>query len=111
MMVSQEQLQRGITRFVDAEVLPKLSGIKKVGVGMYVGLVAHNAADAINKLKTNPAIAMLGIIDENNAIDIDALYDVAIPLFSEKQTFDLPVLGSVAFDKSDVDKLYKYIKG
>ena len=110
-MVTIQQAQQGISRFIDNEVLPHMTGIKKIGLGMYSALALQNAAGALEKLKTNPAIAMLNVIDDNGMIDIDALYNVAVPMFAEKQTFDLPVIGSVTFDRNDVEKLFRYIRG
>ena len=110
-MISLQQAQQGISRYIDAEILPHMTGIKKVGVGVYTALVLQNAAGAVEKLKTHPAISMLNVIGENNMIDVDALYKVAFPMFAEKQRINVPVIGELVFDQSDVEKLYRYLKG
>lgn len=110
-MISVQQAIQGISRYIDAEVLPHMTGAKKVGVGVYTALALRNAAGVVDKLKTHPAIAMLDVIDANNMIDVDALYNVAMPMFAEKQRINVPVIGELVFDQSDVEKLYRYLKG
>lgn len=110
-MISVQQAIQGVSRYIDTEVLPHMTGAKKVGVGVYTALALRNVAGAVDKFKTHPAIAMLNIIDDNNMIDIDALYNVAMPMFAEKQRVNVPIIGELVFDQNDVEKLYRYMKG
>lgn len=110
-MISVQQATQGISQYLDAEVLPHLSGAKKVGAGIYIALALQNAAKTVDKFKSHPAVAMLNIIDDKNMVDIDALYQVAFPMFAEKQRITVPLLGEMFFDQQDVEKIYRYMKG
>lgn len=110
-MISIQQALQGVSKYIDTEMLPHMTGAKKVGVGIYTALVLQNAAGAVEKFKTHPAIAMLNVIDSNNMLDVDALYKAAFPLFAEKQRVNVPIIGELVFDQSDVEKLYRYMKG
>lgn len=112
-MVTLNQVQNGLVAYIDNEILPHLTGIKQFGLGFYSALASRNAANAILKYKDNPAIKMLEVLDENNNVDLDALYQAACDMFTkrDKYSIDIPLIGEWAFDRSDIEKLYKYIKG
>ena len=108
-MVSTTQIQTGITRYVDNDLMPHLTGVKKLGLGVYTALAAENIGAAIQKYKDHPAVAMTHVIQEDGTIDIDRLYGTVRPMFEQRQSFDIPLLGKVTFDGQDVEKLYRYI--
>lgn len=96
-------------RYVDAEILPHLSGAKRIGAGIYVALATRNLPDLVRRYKETPAIKMLGIFD-GDMIDVDAAYQAAMPIFAERQRVNIPALGEFVFDQSDVEKLYQHMK-
>lgn len=108
-MVTVKQVQSGIVRYVDSDLLPHLDGMKKIGLGIYMGLASENIGAAIQKYKDHPAVAMLNVVTEDGMVDIDKVYAVAKPMFEQKQSIDLPLIGRVTFDGDDVEKLYRYI--
>lgn len=108
-MVTVRQVQSGITRYVDNDLLPHLDGMKKIALGVYMGLASENIGAAIMQYKDHPAVAMLGVISEDGKIDIDKLYNTVRPMFDQKQSMDFPLIGRVNFDAQDVEKLYRYI--
>lgn len=108
-MVTVKQVQSGIVRYVDSDLLPHLDGMKKIGLGIYMGLASENIGAAIQKYKDHPAVAMLNVVTGDGMVDIDKVYAVAKPMFEQKQSIDLPLIGRVTFDGDDVEKLYRYI--
>ena len=50
------------------------------------------------------------IMDEQGNIDLDRLYNAAIPKFENKLSVSVPFIGELKFDQNDVDKFYKYIQ-
>ena len=63
------------------------------------------------KLRENPAVQMMGIMDEDGIIDIDRLYNAArTRVDGKKIPWDIPVIWELKFDVNDVDRLYKYIQ-
>lgn len=111
-MVTFNQIQNGLIAYVEREMIPKLDGIKQFGLGVYAALASKNIASTINKYKTNPAIAMLDAIDENDEVDIDRIYDAACQMFNNRDHYSIviPLIGEWKIDRTDVEKLYKYIK-
>lgn len=108
-MVTVKQVQTGIVRYVDNDLLPHLEGMKKIGLGIYMGLASENIGAAIQRYKDHPAVAMLNVVTDDGMVDIDKVYTVAKPMFDQKQSIDLPLIGRVTFDGGDVEKLYRYI--
>lgn len=112
-MATLQQVQRGLCRYVDTELLPKMTGIKKIGLGAYMALAANNLTALAANYLEHPAIKILGLSDAQGNIDIDKAYNAVIPMFDNgvKHSVDLPLVGSIILDRSDVDKLHRYIVG
>ena len=106
-MVTIAQVQNGLMKYLDAEILPHLTGATKVGVGIFAALASRNIAQYAN----HPAVAMLNVIDGNGMVDIDAIYSAAMPMFATPQKISIPVVGDFTFDQSDVEKLRRYMEG
>lgn len=55
----------------------------------------------------------MDVIDTDGNVDIDKLYQAVAPQFAngEKQVINIPLIGDMTVDKSDLEKLYRYIKG
>lgn len=112
-MVTMKQVQAGICRYVDTELLPKLTGGKRLALGIYSGLAAENLEKTMLQYKDKPAIKMLNVIDEAGNVDIDRLYNQATKMFAngEKQIIHIPVIGDLTVDRTDLEKLYQLIRG
>lgn len=110
-MATIQQVKNGLVKYIDNDMLPHLSGFKKIGLGIYTALAAENVANIVMKYKDHPAISVLGIIDGSN-VDVDKLYNAVYPMFNngQKQIIDIPVIGEYVVDSTDIEKLYKYIK-
>ena len=112
-MVSMQKFQNGIVQYVDNDIIPHLDGIQKLGVGVYVALAGKNLSKLIRAYMDKPYIRVLDVIDKDGNIDVDKLYSAAAPMFQngEKYPVQFPVIGEIRFDKSDLEKLYQYIRG
>lgn len=110
-MVTLAQVQLGFTKYVDEEILNKISGLEKWVIGVYVGLATKKSTDLFNQAKLSPAIKMLGIITDDDLIDIDLLYEELKAQAKDHGavTFNVPMLGPLTLNSSDVDKLYNCI--
>lgn len=111
-MITLEQAQRGLTKYIDNDILPHINGLKKIGVGMYAALAIENLKNAYQQNKDNPVISMIAVFDENDMIDIDKVYDVVYPMFAngEKYTLGVPLVGEITFTRNDLEKIYSYMK-
>ena len=112
-MITINQFQQGLLRYIDTDIMPHLTGLKKIGLGVYVTLAANNISTILEKYKNRPAIEMLGVIDSENNIDIDNLYRAILPMMAEGQKIpiEIPMIGEIRVDKTDLDKIYQYMRG
>lgn len=97
-------------RYIDSEIMPKLTGWRKVGMGAYIALAARNAGGLITKYKDHPAVAVLNVTDGEN-IDIDAVYNAVLPYADDAIKIDIPTIGEISLNREDIDKIYRYMKG
>lgn len=112
-MVTIAQAQQGLVKFVDAEVVPRLSVTEKLLVGGGMGLVTARLPEILSKYADNKVFSALGIYDrENGEVDIDALYNAAKPYIGpDPVPVTVPFVGlKLKFTQREFDTLYKYIK-
>lgn len=109
-MVTYTDLQARLSRFVDAEMLPHMTGGKKILLGGYAALATKNAAGMLQSAKDKPLVAMTGAV-KDDGVDVDALFSAVSPYINEPVMLSLPVVGDFRFDRSDWEKLYRYLKG
>lgn len=112
MLVTMNQVKNGLVKYIDTDVLPHLTGIKKIGLGVYTALAADNVVGLMEKYKDHPAVSVLNVIDADGNIDIDKLYQSISPMFDsgERQSINIPLIGELIVDRTDLEKLYRYIK-
>lgn len=111
-MVTVGQVQDGLAAFLDAEIIPMLPGWRKFAFGAAAGLMLSRSGEIFMKLKADPMIQMLGVIQSDDTIDLDTLYREAKKQIQKAPlTFDLPGAGTITLREGDMDKLYRYIMG
>lgn len=109
-MASIQQIQQGVTRFVDNELVPAFAGAEKIVVGGAAALLIANAENIVKQYSTHPAVALFGVYKDGD-INVDALYQAFAPRFgAEKVPVKIPMIGNVKIGKTEIDKLYQYIK-
>ena len=111
-MVSIDQFKTGVLKYIDEELLPHIPGWKKYATAAYIALAAENVTPMILQMKDHPAIAILGLFDKSNNIDIDKAYKAISSSIKSGEKFDIeiPVIGKFTLDITDIDKIYKNIK-
>lgn len=112
-MATVEQVQQGLLKYIDSDIMPKLGGLKKIGLGAYVALASRNARGVLEKYMHHPGVEVLGVISEGGEIDVDALYQAIAPMMAngEKVPISIPMIGEIRLDRSDLDKIYQNVKG
>jgi hypothetical protein len=112
-MVTLQQVQTGLVKYADAELMPKIVGWQKWVFGAAISISLSKISNIFNALKDNAFIKMLDVIDENNMIDIDTIHrEFAKQAQHGAITFSVPILNMpLTLDLSDVDKIYHFIKG
>ena len=111
-MFKYDKVIKGITNYIDNEILTKIQGWQRWVVGAGAGMLMSNALEVFNNLKTNEVIKLLNVIDEsNNTINVTRLYE-EIKKQAQKSAVDvnIPMIGTITLNETDVEKLYSYIK-
>lgn len=109
-MISLDKIQRGATRFVDTELMPKLSGRDKWIVAGVVTLYIKRLPALIEKAKSSEAVKLLDVIGEDNSIDLEAVYNSLKPAAAQTPAaINIPMGGTITITGADIDALYNYI--
>ena len=108
-MVSMAQVKRGMQMFVENDIVPKVPGWQGVVFGAAAGIALSRADKLVSSLAQNPIVAMLGVIDPNDGIDVlrDEFAKQARRVGSIK--LDLSPLGVISLGEHDINRLYEYI--
>ena len=112
-MVTIEQVKAGVLKYVETDMLPKIMGWKKIALGAYVALASENFTEMTRQYWNHPAVAVLNVFDATGNADIDKVYNAMYPMMAngEKITIPIPVVGDYTADRSDLEKIYRYIRG
>lgn len=109
-MVELGQVTSGISKYIDSEILPKISGLNRWIVGAGASMMLNNSSVIFNQMKENPVIKSMDVINKDDEIDIDKLYSSILEQAKKSAvTFDVPLVGAITLKSSDVEKLYKLI--
>lgn len=110
-MASLNQIIYGLKKYMDAEVLPKITGWNKWVVGAGFSLMLENSTQVFNSIKENPIIKSMNIINKDDEIDLDKLYSSILEQAKKSAiTFDVPMIGTMTLKANDVERLYSFIK-
>lgn len=112
-MVTIAQVQQGVARFVDTEIVPRLSTAEKLIVGGGAGLATAKLPELVNRYAGNKIVSALNLVDvERGEIDLDAVYNAVKPyLTGDPIPVKVPFVGlTLKFTQREIDTLYRYIK-
>ena len=92
-MVTVAQVKNGFVRYIDTDVLPHLTGMKRIGLGVYRALAAENLSGLVEQYRDRPAVSVLKVIDDQGNVDTDRLYQAVVPMFADgqKQSIEIPI--------------------
>lgn len=108
-MIAKEKVIAGAAMYIEKEVLPHLPEIKALAVAGVVALYARRAPALLDELENNPAVKMMGVI-ENGMVDAEAVYGAYAPQIVKPIEINVPFVGKMSFDRAEVDKLMRYIQ-
>lgn len=111
MYYTVERVMQGLSNYLDAEVMDKLPSSGRFVMGTVVGMANHKAHEVAEQLRENPVVSMLGIINEDNYIDADALLE-AMKSSANRYgsiTLEIPLVGRLSFTENDIEHLKNYI--
>lgn len=111
-MIHKSKVINGAAAYIENEIVSKMAGSWKAWVfGGAAALAVARAGKLMDALAASPMVQALGIVEGEN-VDIDAIYTELLKQAQKSSmTIELPVIGPVTFGVSDVESLYRYIKG
>ena len=112
-MVSIEQLKVGLANYLDNELIPTICANEneKILAGVVAGIALKRLDKIVLKYTENPAVKMMGLVDEKGTIDADAIFDeLSEQMKGNGVSFNVPVFGKMTFTKEDVVSVKKYIE-
>lgn len=110
-MVTSKQIVEGVAAYADKNIMPKLEPTQQFLAGLALGVAGGKAEGMLKALSQQPMIAALDVFQPNGEVDIDTLYAAASAQMDRQGTLpiDIPVIGRMTFDRSDLDELYRSI--
>lgn len=110
-MVTKEQFVNGIQKYIDDELISKISGLSKwvlaLGLGAYIPQI-HKMLDDNHSM-----LVGAGYMHEDGMINIDKLYNDLINVARAKGSVVqyIPLVGDVTFTETDLTSMYHHIIG
>lgn len=110
-MCTIDQLKRGLSAYVEKELVGKISGLRKWGLALFASPIIANVDSMMQNHKD--FLKTAGFMTEDGMIKIDELYSRAREVASKEGDVveNIPLLGDVKFTESDITALYRYITG
>lgn len=117
-MVSINQVECGVGRWVDAELIPLLptggqyDNLKRIGVAASAVYIIRKGKTALMSLQNSSFLNALGAIDADGNVDIDGIKEVLAEKIPETGIkVNIPILNEVTFYRRDLESVCAYIMG
>lgn len=113
-MVTINQIEAGATKYIDAEIAPKIpvnvpnGQLKKFAFLTGAAYAVHNS---VRQYAAAPLLIQSGAVDEEGNVDLDGVLEAARKAVPEKGLqVTVPILGNLTFFPEDLERLAAYIK-
>ena len=109
-MVNIGQVQKGIQRYLEMEIVAKMEGWQKWAFGVGAAMYMEQIPGIYAELSQSEMIKALKVIDDNGLIDLDKLHERFLREAEKGAvTFTVPIIGPLTLTKEDVTKIYQAI--
>lgn len=116
-MVSMNQIEAGVTRWLDKELMPKLptggqyDGIKKAATVALALYAIKRGRAALDSLTHSSFLGTIGAVDHNGNVDLEGFAEEMKKQMPENGLkVSVPMVGDLTFYRSDLDDMMRYIK-
>lgn len=116
-MVSMNQIEAGISRWLDKELMPKLptggqyDGIKKAATVALALYAIKRGRAALDSLTHNSFLGTIGAVDRDGNVDLEGFVEEMKKQMPENGLkVSVPMVGDLTFYRSDLDDVMRYIK-
>lgn len=100
-------VKNGLLNYIHQEIIEKAQGTNKFLLCAGVALLTPKLDEMYHQYKEHPVIKALGVIHDNDHIDVDVLYDAMKHAINKVGKVELM---GIIFNSSDIDSLYSHIK-
>lgn len=110
-MVTIEQIQRGVSKYVEEQMLPHMQGKDKWMVAGIATLYLSKLPGIMVKLREKEMINVLGLFDDEGKVDAEMIINSIKPVArSTPASFDLPFSNAtITLKAEDLDMILRYI--
>lgn len=108
MLVNTDQVRVGVKKFIENELAHKATGVTKFMIYFIMPGMDKKVLDYIVKMQTNDMFEEM--FDENKNLYLDKVYDRALFAVDKVGNKVLLEKYGIALDRSDLEKLYSYIR-
>jgi hypothetical protein len=110
-MVTIDKIQRGLTRYIEEQLINKMHGLDAWLGGLPLMYVA-NLPNIVKELAKHPLFALSGAIAEDGTVNIDKLAACLKPGARKNPAeISLPFTGTkLAMTEQDIDLIVNYIR-
>lgn len=105
MMVNIQQIQIGVTKYIENELASKATGFTKFALYFMLPTISSKVVNLINQYKNNDLVKEF--FDENGNVNLDELYNNAKSAIAKSGQF---MFYGIIFNETDIDKLYESIR-
>ncbi len=116
-MVSINQIEAGVGRWLDKELMPKLpsggayDGLKKAATVALAMYAIKRGRSALDGLTHNSFLGTIGAVDHSGNVDIEGFMDEMRKQIPESGLkVSVPMVGDLTFYRTDLDDLLRHIK-
>lgn len=105
MATTAQQVQMGVTNYIEQEIAKKATGIRKFSVYFVLPQLNLKIPKLIQQYQQNEMFK--DFFDETGNIQLDAVYNTAKSAIQKSGQVEY---AGIIFNETDIDKLYTYIK-
>ena len=110
-MVTVDKIQRGVSRYLDEQLMPHLQGKDRWIMTGIASLMMAKLPNLVQTYATKPAIMALGVIGSDGTVDIENIINSVRPAAKHcPAQIPIPLTGgSITITEQDLDVIQRYI--
>lgn len=105
MLVSTQQIQIGVTNFIEKEIAAKAVGFQKFATYFMLPKINKAISEYILRIRENPMAK--DFFSDSGSVDLDEVYNLSKQAIQKSGQF---TVYGVILGETDIDKMYEYIK-
>lgn len=106
-----ERVISGIIKYVNRVIVPTMNDWQKIVARVLLARLTRSSGDIKRTLSQNAYVMAFGVMNNDGTVDFENLIKDIRGLFAETPIIEVnvPLYGTLKFNESDIDTIYKYI--